>query len=514
MSEDLSVDATADIPDAKIPVAASSESTTVETVLIVGGAGYIGSVLCRLLLEEGFMVRVLDPLMYGDTGIADLTDHERFELYEGDARSIETVLEAIEGVDAVVHLGEIVGDPATELDPRKTLEYNLHSTQLLASICKYHQLNRFVFASSCSVYGKHENGTGRLAEDDDLNPVSLYAQMKIQSERILREFADERFSPTMLRMATVYGYSQRMRFDLVGNILPAKAHEQGTIPVFGGDQYRPNVHVEDAARAYIDCLTAPLEDVAGEVFNVGSNEQNYRIDELATIVSDVFPDASIEYREELTDERSYRVEFDKIQSTLDFEPERSVRDHCLELKAAFESDMFPDYTATRFNNHTTLESALPSRRRLRCSRNTIYPPLTAGAKRLHLKNYGLTPRDILPRLKTRASHPVLAGQVNPDGWESTVCDRRRWLCHEAVTPTALTARRCLVLCRSARSAHLFDFGSHRGKHRVNCQFSAHKRSIVRSNNQAYGAYSRPEGRVLRLFISIIRPYWYLPELQR
>jgi nucleoside-diphosphate-sugar epimerase len=334
-----------------------SASDDVERVLVVGGAGYVGSVLCRMLLEEGFVVRVLDPLMYGDAGIAELTGRERFELHEGDARSIETVLDAIEGVDAVVHLGEIVGDPATELDPRKTLEYNFHSTQLLASVCKYHQLNRFVFASSCSVYGKHENGTGRLAEDDDLNPVSLYARMKIQSERVLRELADERFSPTILRKATVYGYSPRMRFDLVGNILPAKAYDQGVIPVFGGDQYRPNVHVEDAAQAYVDCLTAPREDVAGEVFNVGSNAQNYRIDELATVVADAFPDAGIEYHEEQTDERSYRVEFEKIRSTLGYEPDRTVRDHCLELKEAFKNGVFPTYTATRFNNRTTLESA-------------------------------------------------------------------------------------------------------------------------------------------------------------
>lgn len=336
---------------------ADSRVDAVETVLVVGGAGYVGSVLCRILLEEGFAVRVLDPLMYGDAGVAGLTDHDRFTLHQGDARSLETVLDAIEGVDAVVHLGGIVGDPATELDPRKTLEYNLHSTRLLASVCEYHQLNRFVFASTCSVYGKSTCEAGRLAEDDDLNPVSLYARMKIQSERLLRDLAGEQFSPTILRMATVYGCSPRMRFDLVGNILPAKAHEQGVIPVFGGDQYRPNVHVEDAARAYVDCLTAPLEDVAGEVFNVGSNEQNYRIDELATVVADAFPDAEIEYHEEQTDERSYRVEFEKIRSALEFEPERTIRGHCLELREAFESDGFSAHTATRFSNYATLESA-------------------------------------------------------------------------------------------------------------------------------------------------------------
>ncbi len=337
--------------------ASESNARAVETVLVVGGAGYIGSVLCRRLLEDGFAVRVLDPLMYGNSGIAALEGRDRFTLYRGDARSVGDVLEAIEGVDAVVHLGGIVGDPATALDPRKTLEYNLHSTQLLASICKYHGLNRFLFASTCSVYGRTDNETGRCAEDGPLNPVSLYARAKIQSERVLRDLADERFAPTILRMATVYGHSPRMRFDLVGNVLPAKAHEKGVVPVFGGDQYRPNVHVEDVARAYRDCLTASFEDVAGETFNVGSNEQNYRIDELATVVADAFPDASIEYHDDRTDERSYRVEFEKLRSRLGFEPTRTIRDHCLELRAAFEADAFEATTATRYSNCATLESA-------------------------------------------------------------------------------------------------------------------------------------------------------------
>ncbi|NUB93998.1 NAD-dependent epimerase/dehydratase family protein [Haloterrigena sp. SYSU A121-1] len=339
--------------------AADAEPTAagVGRVLVVGGAGYLGSVLCRQLLDEGYDVRVLDPLLYGDGGIAALTDNDRFTLLRDDARSVDAVLEAIDGVDAVVHLGGIVGDPASEIDPEKTLEYNLHSTQLLASLCKYHGITRFLFASTCSVYGRSDGDTGRLSEDDARNPVSLYARLKIQSERVLRELADEHFSPTILRMATVYGRSPRMRFDLVGNILPAKAHSEDVVPVFGGDQYRPNVHVADAARAYVECLAAPIEDVGDAVFNVGSNEQNYRIDELATIVEDCFPDASIEYHDELTDERSYRVEFDRIRSVLDFEPERTVRDHCLELREAFEAGLYDEYTATRYNNYETLDRA-------------------------------------------------------------------------------------------------------------------------------------------------------------
>lgn len=356
----------ADLTDGDtVDVGASDESghelgTTpqgVETVLVVGGAGYVGSVLCRQLLDRGYKVRVLDPLLYGSAGVAELLDVDRFTLIESDARSVGPLLDAIDGADAVVHLGGIVGDPASEIDPRKTLEYNLHSTQLLASICKYHAINRFIFASTCSVYGRSETDSGRLSETASLNPVSLYARLKIQSERLLQEIADEHFSPTILRMATVYGHSPRMRFDLVGNILPAKAYTKGVIPVFGGDQYRPNVHVEDAARAYCHCLGAPLEDVGDAVFNVGSNRQNYRIDELATIVADCFPDASIEYHEDRTDDRSYRVAFDRIRGELGYDTRRTVRDHCLELKDAFESGVYDEHTATRYDNYETLDTA-------------------------------------------------------------------------------------------------------------------------------------------------------------
>uniref|UniRef100_A0A7D6CQV5 NAD-dependent epimerase/dehydratase family protein n=2 Tax=Natrinema zhouii TaxID=1710539 RepID=A0A7D6CQV5_9EURY len=332
------------------------DPTAVETVLVVGGAGYLGSVLCRQLLDDGFDVRVLDPLLYGEAGVAALLEHDRFSLLRGDARSVETVVDAVEGADAVIHLGGIVGDPASELDPRKTLEYNYHSTQLLASVCKYYQINRFLFASTCSVYGRAETDHGRCTEDSPLNPVSLYARLKIQSERVLRTFADGNFSPTILRMATIYGRSPRMRFDLVGNVLPAKAYHEGVVPVFGGEQYRPNVHVADAARAYIDCLTAPIEDVGDTVFNVGSQLQNYRIDELATIVSDCFPDAEIEFHDDRTDNRSYRVAFDRIADALGYEHDMTIRDHCQELRAAFESDEFTDYTADRYNNCATLES--------------------------------------------------------------------------------------------------------------------------------------------------------------
>jgi len=329
---------------------------TVGTVTVIGGAGYIGSVLCRALLDQGYSVRVLDNLVYGDHGVRGLLEHDRFEFIEGDMRSIEAVLEAVKPAQAVVHLGALVGDPASGIDSQKTLELNYHSVKLVAEICRYHQINRFLFASTCSVYGRSKSEDELLAETDPLNPVSLYAQTKIESERALLEMADDNFAPTILRMATIYGLSPRMRFDLVGNILPAKAYTENVVPIFGGSQYRPNVHVRDAARAYIDCIEAPIRKVAGEIFNVGSNAQNYQIIEIGEIVADCFPEAEIDRQREKEDERSYQVDFSKIRDVLDYEVEHTIRGSTLEIKEAFEAGRFDDYTDDRYNNYRTLEN--------------------------------------------------------------------------------------------------------------------------------------------------------------
>jgi nucleoside-diphosphate-sugar epimerase len=335
---------------AEMPVTRS-----IDTVLVIGGAGYIGSGLSRKLLNAGFNVRVLDKAVYGTQGIDELRENDDFNFLRGDMRSIEDVMDAITGVDAVVHLGALVGDPASGIDTQKTLEMNYHATHTIASICKYHQINRFIFASTCSVYGQSYDEERRLIEDDELNPVSMYAKTKIESEKALLDLADENFSPTIFRMATIYGLSNRMRFDLVVNILSAKAHFEGEIPIFGGDQYRPNVHVRDAAQAYVDCLEAPIEDVGGEVFNVGSNDQNYQISEIGRKVAEVFPEADIDWHRDKEDHRSYQVDFSKIRDVMDYEVKETIVSGAEEIKAALEGGRFQDYTAATYNNYKTLK---------------------------------------------------------------------------------------------------------------------------------------------------------------
>jgi nucleoside-diphosphate-sugar epimerase/CBS domain-containing protein len=341
--------------DGELLSRSEAPARNVNQVLVIGGAGYVGSALCRVLLDRGYQVRVLDNAVYGTHGIDSLRENEQFTFIEGDMRSIEAVTDAITGVDAVIHLGALVGDPASGINPQKTLEMNYHSTYMIASICKYHQINRFIFASTCSVYGRSHDSETLLDEEDELNPVSLYAKTKIESEQALLDMSDGNFSPSIFRMATIYGLSQRMRFDLVVNILNAKAHFEDVVPIFGGKQYRPNVHVRDAAKAYAAALEAPIKDVGGEVFNVGSNEQNYKIEEIGKKISEVYPDSDIDWHREKEDERSYQVDFTKIYETLEYEVEETIESASREIKEALEAGGFEDYTDEKYSNYKTLE---------------------------------------------------------------------------------------------------------------------------------------------------------------
>ena len=322
----------------------------VKKVLVVGGAGYIGSILCRKFLERGYQVRVMDTLVFGEEPILSLLRSPAFELIKGDMRDITKVTAALDGVDAVVLLAGIVGDPASSQVPKETIETNYFATMTLAWACKYYQINRFIFASTCSVYGANENV---VTEDDSLNPLSLYARSKIDSEREILALKDDNFSPTMLRMATVYGLSPRMRFDLVINVFALKAATSGKIAIFGGDQWRPFVHVEDAAEAYVQCLESPLNKVAGQIFNVGG--ENLTINQVGEIVKEHFPRLEIERSEKeiikgAMDARNYRVSFEKMEKELGFKHKRTVQQAVMEMKEALEKGNFTDFEESRYYN--------------------------------------------------------------------------------------------------------------------------------------------------------------------
>lgn len=330
----------------------SPHAQPVERVLVVGGGGYIGSALLRKLLDKGYRVRLLDFLMFGEEPIADLLTHPNLELVREDFRQVHHVVRAMSGVDAVIHLGAIVGDPACALDEKLTIDTNLVATQMVAEVAKAAGVQRFVFASTCSVYGA---GDEILDEQSELNPVSLYAQSKIACEEVLAEMATPDFSPVFLRFGTIYGLSGRTRFDLVVNLLTAKALVDGEITVFGGDQWRPFLHVDDAATSVLLALEAPKAVAHGQVFNVGCDEQNYTIDEVGELIQSMVPGAEIKQMGNDGDRRDYRVNFSRIRSELGFKPAWTVPMGIRQVIDAINSGEVVDYSEARYSNVKSLK---------------------------------------------------------------------------------------------------------------------------------------------------------------
>lgn len=328
-------------------LAEKPQKRTIERVLVIGGAGYIGSGLIPRLLDKGYKVRLLDRLMFGMDPIAAVKDHPNLEIMAEDFRQVDKVVEAMRQVDAVIHLGAIVGDPACALDEELTIDINLMATRMIAEIAKGNGVERFIFASTCSVYGASDEV---LDEQSSLNPVSLYARSKIASERVLMKMADERFSPVILRFSTIYGLSGRTRFDLVVNLLTAKAIVDKKITVFGGNQWRPFVHVDDAALAVFKALRAPLEVVNGETFNVGSDEQNYTIDEIGNLIHKIIPESEVVNMGNDTDARNYKVSFYKIRKKLDFLPQWTVEKGIRQVEEALRSGKVKNYQDPRYSN--------------------------------------------------------------------------------------------------------------------------------------------------------------------
>jgi len=351
-----------------------------QNILLVGGAGYIGSALLPMLLEKGHRVRLLDLFLYGAEAIQDFLNHPGLEIMRADFRQVDKVVEATKNMDAVIHLGAIVGDPACALDEDLTIEVNLMATRMIAEVAKGSGVSRFIFASTCSVYGACDEALVEhsdlkpasmdehsklvpvpVGEHSELKPVSLYARSKIASERVLLSLSDTNFAPTVLRFGTIYGLSGRTRFDLVVNLLTAKALVEGQITILGGEQWRPFVHVRDAALSVFKTLEAPFPLVKHETFNVGSNEQNYTIYQVGAIINQFVPAAQIVDQGADTDRRNYRVNFNKIRDILGFAPAWVVEKGVAQVIEAIESGKILDYRDPRYSNVKFLGNERASR---------------------------------------------------------------------------------------------------------------------------------------------------------
>lgn len=331
-----------------------SKITKKQPILVTGGAGYIGSYVTQLLLEAGYKVRVFDKFVFGQEIISDLSKNPNLEIVVGDMSDILKPAEAFQGVQAVIHLAGLVGDPACAIDPEFTTHVNVVSTRIIKELSKSFKIKRFIFASSCSVYGVSDE---IITEDGKLNPVSLYAKTKIDTEKELLHDRNHIFHPTILRFATVYGHSRRPRFDLVTNFFTAQAYNDGVITVKGSDQWRPLVHVKDIARAVVKTISAPLDIVDGEIFNVGDNGLNTTIGELANKVKSVVSKSKngastvITIDDSSSDKRNYRVSFDKIYKKLKFKASISLTEGIEEIYKHFKNgDYLGSYKDPMYSN--------------------------------------------------------------------------------------------------------------------------------------------------------------------
>ncbi len=322
-------------------------------VLVVGGAGYIGSVLVRRLIASGRKVRVLDSLVYGNAALRGLFGHPNMELLVGDCRNIKSVVRAVDGVEAIIHLAAIVGDPACEQERQTALETNYAATRMLIEVAKGAKVRRLIFASTCSVYGASDE---LMEETSPVRPLSLYAHTKVQSERALLEEASELFHPIILRLATVFGHSYRPRFDLVVNLLTAKAYQEGFITIYNGEQWRPFIHVRDVAEGILTILDTPVSIVGGQILNLGDSRMNYTLAQVAENIRQVFPKTRVKDVEN-SDRRNYRVSFDKTSRLTGFQSNWGLEDGIRELKGAFEQRLVEDYKLALYSNQCYLKAS-------------------------------------------------------------------------------------------------------------------------------------------------------------
>ncbi len=333
------------------PSMATTNAPHSGTVLIVGGAGYIGAIVVSKLLDRGCSVRILDSLLYGSQSIEPLLGHPRLQFINGDCRNIQDVVGAMRGVQHVIHLAAIVGDPACAADDENAVQINFAATRMLLEVAKGNGIERFLFASSCSVYGASED---LMDEKSETVPISVYAETKLQSEESLLQAESSHFHPTILRFATVFGLAPRPRFDLVVNLLTAKAVRDGVITIYNGTQWRPFIHVRDVAQAMVETLEAPVESVSGEIFNVGDEHLNFTLAQVAEKIQALVPHTRVEYVEN-SDRRNYRVSFSKFRDCVGFRAQYTLEDGISEIQRAFSTGQIRDYQQSFYSNASFLK---------------------------------------------------------------------------------------------------------------------------------------------------------------
>lgn len=323
---------------------------SLNSILITGGAGYVGSVLVRKLVSLGYDVKVIDSLVFGNDGISSLINEKKIEFFNLDIRETEKISSIIQNIDCVIHLAAIVGEPLCSKIPDAAKQINEFATKNLVNICKNKKVKRFIFASTCSNYGSSENVVNELSP---VMPLSLYSKCKVNSEKFILDQNNDIFETCVLRFATAHGLSPRMRFDLLVQEFMRDAIVDKKISIFGADFWRPLVHVEDMADACISAIDASSQLISGQIYNVGNDKENYTKIKLAEIIKEFITDVEIEIIKSKKDPRNYKVSFEKIKNSLNFEPKYTVRDSVIEILNDIQSGKI-DPRDSEFSNMSKL----------------------------------------------------------------------------------------------------------------------------------------------------------------
>jgi len=323
---------------------------SLNSILITGGAGYVGSVLVRKLVNLGYDVKVIDSLVFGNDGISSLINDKKIEFFNLDIRETEKISSIIQNIDYVIHLAAIVGEPLCKKIPDAAKQINEFATKNLVNICKNKKVKRFIFASTCSNYGSSQNVVN---ESSPVMPLSLYSECKVNSEKFILDQNNDIFETCVLRFATAHGLSPRMRFDLLVQEFIRDAIIDKKISIFGADFWRPLVHVEDMADACISAIDASSQLISGQIYNVGNNKENYTKIKLAEIIKEFITDVEIEIIKSKKDPRNYKVSFEKIENSLNFEPKYTVRDSVIEILNDIQSGKI-DPRDSEFSNMSKL----------------------------------------------------------------------------------------------------------------------------------------------------------------
>jgi nucleoside-diphosphate-sugar epimerase len=315
-----------------------------QKILITGGAGYIGSVLVGDLLQRGHKVKCLDRFFFGKESLVDVASNSDLELIKDDIRWFDPSI--LKDIDIIMDLAALSNDPSGELDPSKTFDINYLGRSRVARLGKEYGVKRYILASSCSIYGFQE---GILDETSKVNPLTNYAKANRKAEEDVLPLCDSNYTVTVLRFATVYGYSRRMRFDLAINAMVLALYKDSkVIPVMkDGTQWRPFIHIRDVASAYNIVMTQHTDKINGQIFNVGSDEQNYQILPLAELVA---KSLNIDYEIEwygIADFRSYKVSFKKFKEAVNFDVKYTPREGALEIYKALKAGDISDSLKTK-----------------------------------------------------------------------------------------------------------------------------------------------------------------------